>query len=268
MRTALFDHFRPVVLTSATMTTGGSFEFLIDRLGLSGPAPEEEKEPFEVRTLALGSPFDYHKNALIYVAADLPDPQNVTYWEEAAARRAGEVVKRSDGRAFVLCTSFRMVDQMARHLEQVLPGHVRVLKQGGMARGKLLNEFRTDVHSVLVGTTSFWQGVDVPGESLSCVVITKLPFAVPDEPIVQARIETIKSRGRNAFEEYQVPQAVMMFRQGFGRLIRSANDRGIVAILDPRVRSKPYGKTFLDSLPECEVTGDLTRLADFFAAEK
>ena len=132
-----------------------------------------------------------------------------------------------------------------------------------MARGKLLQEFRKDIHSVLVGTTSFWQGVDVPGESLSCVVIMKLPFAVPDEPMVQARVETIKERGQDAFLEYQVPQAVMLFRQGFGRLIRTASDRGVVAILDPRVKTKPYGRTFMDSLPNCNRTEELERISLF-----
>lgn len=273
MQKTLFDQFRPVVLTSATMTTGGSFDFLIERLGLSGPVQVEAKEgekektpsePFKVNQLILGSPFDYRKNALIYVGADLPDPAHLTYWEEASVKRAAEVIKRTDGRAFVLCTSFRMIDQTARFLEQVLPKHINVLRQGAMPRGRLLKEFRNDIHSVLVGTTSFWQGVDVPGESLSCVVIMKLPFAVPDEPLVQARVETLKSRGRDAFNEYQVPQAVMMFRQGFGRLIRTAVDRGVVAIMDPRVRTKNYGRTFLDSLPDCEVTHDLSRIESFF----
>ena len=125
-----------------------------------------------------------------------------------------------------------------------MPAHIRILKQGSLPRGKLLGEFRADTHSILVGTTSFWQGVDVPGESLSCVVIMKLPFSVPDEPMVQARVETIRERGQDAFLGYSVPQAVMMFRQGFGRLIRTASDRGVVAILDPRVVTKPYGKTF------------------------
>ncbi|MBW3637884.1 MAG: ATP-dependent DNA helicase, partial [Armatimonadetes bacterium] len=236
MRASLFDQFRPVILTSATMTTGGSFDFLIERLGLSNaelgvgsaessreseipPTPHSPLETphLEIRTLTLGSPFNFRKNALVYVAQDLPDPTtNVTFWEEAAVKRAAEVVKRTDGRAFILCTSFRMVDQTARFLEKVMPARIRILKQGGMARGQLLSEFRSDISSVLVGTTSFWQGVDVPGESLSCVVILKLPFAVPDEPLVQARVETIKKRGRDAFNEYQVPQAVMMFRQGFG----------------------------------------------------
>jgi len=330
LRESVFEQFCPVIMTSATMTTGGSFDFLLERLGLVKAAAPEIADPSsklgapskkvelssfetgapskkvgaptselgvpsfevgvpskklgsptseveapsekvevsgyegEVRTLSLGSPFNFRKNALIYVARDLPDPTtNVTFWEEAAVKRAAEVVKRTDGRAFILCTSFRMVDQTARFLEKVMPARIRILKQGGMARGQLLSEFRRDISSVLVGTTSFWQGVDVPGESLSCVVIMKLPFAVPDDPIVQARVETIKKRGKDAFNEYQVPQAVMMFRQGFGRLIRTQEDRGVVAILDPRVQTKAYGKVFLNSLPDALVTEELERLSLF-----
>lgn len=307
LRTNVFEKFKPTILTSATLTTGGDFDFLIERLGLSDPAEEPEKiedaeeqpQPSppqaqsataastesnpqksgpqeastpdsslpapEIRTLALGSPFDYPKNALVYVGSDLPDPVNQTFWEEAVVKRVAEIVKRTDGRAFVLCTSYKMVDKVAGFLERVMPRHIRVLRQGSGSRGRLLRDFREDVHSVLVGTTSFWQGVDVPGESLSCVVITKLPFAVPDEPLVQARVETLKSRGRDAFSDYQVPQAVMLFRQGFGRLIRTAHDRGVVAILDPRVKSKEYGKTFLESLPPCEVTSELERLSLFMS---
>ncbi len=307
LRESVWKQFKPTILTSATLTTGGSFDFLVERLGLSAPvlppepddatnaakvarngannatrsstnttnksndavkqsndSTDKEPEEFDVRTLTLGSPFDYPKNALIYVAADLPDPStNVTMWEKAAIMRAAEVVKRTEGRAFILCTSYRLLDQTAQFLEKVMPRTIRILRQGEMARGKLLSEFRKDTHSVLVGTTSFWQGVDVPGESLSCVVIMKLPFAVPDEPMVQARVETIKERGQDAFVGYQVPQAVMMFRQGFGRLIRTATDRGVVAILDPRVKTKPYGRTFLESLPACNKTEDLERISLF-----
>lgn len=312
LREGLFSKFKPVILTSATLTTGASFDFLIDRLGLGTPpiVPAEEggetpedaakakeapaptlvkpmfrqkqtekvggatpeqlaaqTQPIEPpRTLTLGSPFDYRKNALVYVASDLPDPANQTFWEEAAIKRCAEVVKRTEGRAFVLCTSFRLVDQVANFLERMLGKKIRILRQGEMARGALLEEFRRDIHSVLVGTTSFWQGVDVPGESLSCVIIMKLPFAVPDDPIVQARVEEIKKRGDDAFNSYQVPQAVMLFRQGFGRLIRTGNDRGIVAVLDPRVKTKRYGQTFLDSLPDCEVTHQIERLSLFVAA--
>ena len=303
LREGLFSKFKPVILTSATLTTGASFDFLIDRLGLNAaPVADEESgtedkkktvvapifrakqteklngaKPEELaatagpieppRTLTLGSPFDYKKNALVYVAADLPSPKtNVSFWEEAAVKRCAEVVKRTEGRAFVLCTSFRLVDQVANFLERVMGGKIRILRQGEMARGALLDEFRRDIHSVLVGTTSFWQGVDVPGESLSCVVIMKLPFAVPDEPMIQARVEEIKARGGDAFGSYQVPQAVMLFRQGFGRLIRTGSDRGIVAILDPRVKTERYGQTFLASLPDCEVTNQIERLSLFCAS--
>lgn len=258
MQETLFGKVCPVVLTSATLTTGSNFEFLRERLGLI-----EEQSKHEVATLSLGSPFDYQNNAMIYVGRDLPDPFQANAFEDAAITRASEVIKRTQGRAFVLCTSFRMVDATSAFLRKSLPKSIEVLKQGEMARGKLLDTFRKDVSSVLVGTTSFWQGVDVPGESLSCVVIMKLPFAVPDDPMVQARVESLKQQGRDAFNEYQVPQAVMMFRQGFGRLIRTATDRGIVAILDPRVATKNYGKTFLQSLPECVITDDLELLTEF-----
>jgi ATP-dependent DNA helicase DinG len=262
MQESLFGKICPVVLTSATLTTGANFEFLRERLGLT---PEQSER--EVETLSLGSPFDYQNNALIYVARDLPDPYQASAFEDAAIQRASGVLQATRGRAFVLCTSFRMVDATAKFLRDSLPKNIQILKQGEMARGKLLDTFRKDVSSVLVGTTSFWQGVDVPGESLSCVVIMKLPFAVPDDPMVQARVESLKERGRDAFNEYQVPQAVMMFRQGFGRLIRTATDRGIVAILDPRVSTKKYGKTFLQSLPDCTITDDLELLREFVEAD-
>jgi ATP-dependent DNA helicase DinG len=257
MQETVWKQIRPVVMTSATMTSGGSFEFLRSRLGLD----ETSERP--VHTLTLGSPFDYATNALLYVTKDMPDPSQAQAYEAAAIKRAADVVKRTQGRAFVLCTSFRMVDATAQALREALPKKIKVLVQGEGARGKLLDAFRKDVSSVLVGTTSFWQGVDVPGESLSCVVLMKLPFAVPDEPLVQARVEKLRERGHNPFEEYQVPQAVMMFRQGFGRLIRTKNDRGIVAIMDPRVLTKRYGQTFLASLPDCRVTEDLDEMEAF-----
>ena len=226
---------------------------------------KKNEAPADVQTLSLGSPFDYAKNALLYVGRDLPDPSHGSYFENAAIKRAVDVVERTRGRAFVLCTSFRMVDATARRLRDTLPPEIRVFAQGEGARGALLESFRRDTSSVLVGTTSFWQGVDVPGESLSCVVLMKLPFAVPDDPMVQARVESLRERGGNPFAQYQVPQAVMMFRQGFGRLIRTHQDRGIVAILDPRVSTKSYGRTFLDSLPPCPVTFELDDIAEFCA---
>lgn len=258
MQETLFGPVKPVILCSATLTTGGSFEFLRERLGLT-----DESCATPVETLTLGSPFDFKKNALLYVARDLPDPSQAAAFEAASIQRAVEVVLQTQGRAFVLCTSFRVVDAVSKALREALPKKLKVLVQGEIARGKLLDTFRRDVPSVLVGTTSFWQGVDVPGESLTCVVMMKLPFAVPDDPLVQARVESLRERGRNPFNEYQVPQAVMMFRQGFGRLIRSSTDRGIVAILDPRVATKSYGETFLRSLPECAVTTDLATVGMF-----
>ena len=258
MQQTLFGPIAPVVLTSATLTSGGSWEFLRERLGLT-----EERCKTQVRTLTLGSPFDYENNSLLYVARDLPDPSNAAVFEAAAIKRAVEVVKQTKGRAFVLCTSFRAVDAASDALRQALPKRIRVLKQGEGARGKLLDTFRKDIDSVLVGTSSFWQGVDVPGEALTCVVMMKLPFAVPDDPIVQARVEALKEKGRDAFNEYQVPTAVMMFRQGFGRLIRTREDWGVVAILDPRVMTKRYGQTFLNSLPNCAVTTEIDDVRDF-----
>lgn len=261
MQRNLFAPVCPVILTSATMTTGGSFSFLRERLGL---VPERCDR--EVRELVLGSPFNYEKNALLYVGKDLPDPAQPAVWEKAAIERAAELIERTRGRAFVLCTSFRTVDAAAETLRKLLPRKIEILRQGEMSRGRLLDTFRKDTSSVLVGTTSFWQGVDVPGESLTCVIMMKLPFAVPDDPLVQARVESLRERGRNPFNEYQVPQAVMMFRQGFGRLIRTREDMGIVAILDPRLVSKSYGQTFLRSLPPCAVTTDLGDVTDFVAA--
>jgi len=245
----LWDEVRSVVLTSATLTIGreNSFGYLRDRLGL----PDADEE-------VLGSPFDYTRQAKIYLPRRMPDPRSGEGFEEAVAKEVVRAVFRTDGRAFVLFTSYRMMDRVFDLVREEIEDHgYRLLRQGGgMPRTRLLKTFREDVTSILFGTNSFWQGVDVPGDALSHVVITKLPFDVPDRPLVQARTEEIERNGGNAFMEYSLPRAVLRLKQGFGRLIRSSEDKGAVTLLDPRVVTKRYGRLFLESLPECEVIRD------------
>jgi ATP-dependent DNA helicase DinG len=245
----LYDEVPTIVLTSATLTIGRnrSFSYFRDRLGL----PEAEE-------LALGSPFDFSRQARIYLPKKMPDPRSGEGFDEAVADEVVRAVVRSEGRAFVLFTSYRMLDRVHELTRFEIEGRgYRVLRQGGgLPRSRLLELFREDVSSVLFGTNSFWQGVDVPGEALSHVVIAKLPFDVPDRPLVQARTQEIEARGGNSFMEYSLPRAVLRLKQGFGRLIRKQDDRGAVTILDPRVVTKRYGRLFLESLPECEVVRD------------
>jgi ATP-dependent DNA helicase DinG len=257
LRVQLFNAVKPVVMTSATLSTSGSFEFIKSRIGLD-----------DCQTLRIGSPFDFKRQVMIYVAEDLPDPSSRNAdFERLAIERAAEILKITDGRAFVLCTSYRMVGQTHAGLSEKLP-HLRILRQGEMPRGKLIEEFRADVPSVLVGTMTFWQGIDVPGEALQCVILMRLPFAAPDDPLVEARMEFLQKRNEDPFYGYQVPQAIIMFRQGFGRLIRHRDDYGLVALLDPRVIRKRYGEMFLASLPECRSTGMLETVRKFFEGRR
>ncbi|NQT90682.1 MAG: ATP-dependent DNA helicase [Candidatus Omnitrophica bacterium] len=238
MKEEIFDITRPSVLTSATLTTDGTFRFIKERVGLT-----------DAQELLAGSSFDYKKQALLYVADRLPDPSyHMQEYQKTAASKVEEILNITRGRTFVLFTSYQMLELVRSRID--IEG-VEILCQGQLPQWKLLQRFKQRPSSVLFATYSFWQGVDVPGEALRCVIITKLPFAVPDEPVIEARLEHLVSKGVEPFRHYQLPQAVIMLRQGFGRLIRTRSDTGVVAILDPRMRTRSYGRAFFNSLPEC-----------------
>ncbi len=246
LKSRLFDRVRCAVLTSATLTTGADdpFAYLRGRIGLD-----------KARALALGSPFNYREQLKVYVEAGMPDPGNSAAFLSAACEAIQRYVRQTEGRAFVLFTSYDMLEACADAMRSFFEAEGMPLwVQGeGLPRSMMLEKFRSVPRSVLFGTDTFWTGVDVPGEALSNVIIVKLPFAVPSDPVVEARIERIQQNGGNPFMDFQVPEAVLKFRQGTGRLIRTKTDKGIVVILDPRVCTKPYGKRFLRALPECEV---------------
>ena len=247
LKTHLFDAYNSVVLTSATLSCGGNaeegFSFFSNRIGL---------EKFEA--LALGSPFDYEKQVRMYIEPDLPEPNDPAF-SDAACETIKKYLLKSDGRAFVLFTSYAMLKEAAKQLEGWLAEQEMELyvQGGGMDRMRMLESFKQDHRSVLFGTDSFWQGVDVPGESLSNVIIVRLPFAVPNHPLIQGRIELLKQRGENPFFSYQLPMAIIKFKQGFGRLIRNKNDTGMVVVLDSRIARKAYGRKFIDAIPKCHI---------------
>jgi ATP-dependent DNA helicase DinG len=201
----------------------------------------------------------------VHIPKNLPDPSDQPgEFEREAIRAVAHYLERTHGKAFVLFTSYKMLEATARALTPWLARrNILLLSQGdGMPRSKMVDAFKADVNSVIFGVESFWQGVDVPGEALSNVIITRLPFSVPTHPLLEARLEDIRRRGGNPFVEYQVPEAVIKLKQGFGRLIRTKSDRGIVVILDPRVLTKPYGRTFLKSLPDCPRIVETPALGD------
>ncbi|HXE80510.1 MAG TPA: ATP-dependent DNA helicase [Vicinamibacterales bacterium] len=251
VRRTVLDRRRTVVLTSATLCVDGSFDYVRGRLGVGRAS--------EVR---LPSEFDYARQSLLYLPRRMPSPK-MHGFAEAAAREIVELLRCSRGRAFVLFTSYAML----RSVQPVVEASVNypIFVQGSAPRSTLLAQFRTTSHAVLLGTSSFWQGVDIPGEALSCVIIDRLPFASPGDPITAARLEAIAARGGDPFADYQVPLAILTLQQGLGRLLRHRTDRGVLAILDPRIRTSGYGRRFLDSLPPAPVTSDLRDVAAFFA---
>ncbi len=253
LREALWQGGPTAILVSATMATGSDFGFVRDRVGLRGASE-----------LLVGSPFDYGEQAVLYVPRDLPDPRT-QHAVSAVADEVAKLCELSAGRALVLTSSYRTLAVVADRLRGELG--VELLVQGEAPRERLLERFRDEVDSVLVATGTFWQGVDVPGESLSLLVIDKLPFQPPDDPLVEARCERIAAEGGDWFSEYALPSAVLQLRQGFGRLIRTRGDRGVVCLLDPRVRTRAYGEAFLASLPPCPVVDSRADVRRFLDAE-
>ncbi|PYK49321.1 MAG: ATP-dependent helicase, partial [Verrucomicrobia bacterium] len=244
LRRMLFRENCCCVMTSATLAVGREdIVYFRERIGAT-----------EVDPVLLGSPFNFQRQMKMFVVQKMPDPRDAAYQKELE-RWIAHFVQKTDGRAFVLFTSYRDMQQVGGAMQKFfLEKDMNLLMQGGGApRSKLLDKFKSTSRAVLFGTDSFWGGVDVPGETLSNVIITRLPFAVPDHPLIEAKLELIEERGGDPFTEYSLPEAVLKLRQGVGRLIRTKSDRGIIVILDNRIVTKPYGRAFMQALPKCPV---------------
>ena len=257
LRRTLYASVDTIVFTSATLTAGNRFDFFRRRVGL-----EESVETASAETVSVASPFDYPNQAALYAPAHLPDP-NAPHYAEAVADELVALAEITGGRAFALFTSLRNMEAAWRAARDRLP--YQVLLQGERPKSALLEAFRAEP-SVLFASHSFWEGVDVPGDALSLVVIDKLPFGSPSDPRVAARIELLRERGEDPFSAFQLPEAAIALRQGFGRLIRSSRDRGVVAVLDPRLHARSYGRSLLRSLPPARRVGDLDALREWFDA--
>jgi ATP-dependent DNA helicase DinG len=250
LRERLWGEGPTAILVSATLTTGDDATFIRRRLGLD-----------HAREVVVGSPYDFRSQALLYVPRTMPDPRGEGFTERAADEVLA-LLALSEGRALVLTSSHRALDVLRERVRGRVP--YEVLVQGDAPRERLLERFRDEVASVLLATATFWQGVDVPGESLSLLVIDKLPFSAPGDPLHEARCEAVEADGGDWFRDFALPTAMLQLRQGFGRLIRGHEDRGVVAILDPRLRTRPYGRAFLAALPSCPLVDDLAAVAAFF----
>jgi ATP-dependent DNA helicase DinG len=250
LRERLFEQFDAVVLASATLTVGGKFEYIRQRLGL-----DHSKE------CGLPPEFDYEQQALLYLPRSMPDVRSPGF-SEAAAQEIVRLLELSQGRAFCLFTSYSQMNELFERVRKQVG--FPLLLQGTAPRSALLERFKNTPGAVLFATASFWQGVDVPGDQLSCVIVDRLPFAVPSDPILAARVRALQEDGRNPFAELQVPQAVLALKQGFGRLIRTKTDRGVLALLDNRIQRMPYGKIFVESLPNYRITHELADVESFF----
>ncbi|MEO6589932.1 MAG: helicase C-terminal domain-containing protein [Pyrinomonadaceae bacterium] len=250
----LFDKTETVILTSATLSSNGKFDFIKDRLGLDDPKKTD--------TLLAPTAFDYQKQAIIYIPKAMPDPRAPEF-NQVAANEIIKLINITKGHAFVLCTSNYSMNALYEAVSMRV--NFPCLVQGSMSKAGLLERFKTTKNAVLFATSSFWQGVDVRGEQLSCVIIDKLPFAVPSDPIVAALTKFIDENGGKSFFDYSVPNAVISLKQGIGRLIRSKTDKGVIALLDTRLRTKSYGRDFLNSLPKTKITSELKDISNMFS---
>ena len=250
LQAQVFDKIDRIVMTSATLTTSKGFEFIKERIGFQ--ADEE---------LSLDAPFDYPSQSLLYVPDDLPEPgDEAGVYVEGISSRCRELVELSGGKTFILFTSYALLNQVYERLDDM---HFQLLRQGDMPTGLMIKKFK-EKPSVIFGTNSFWQGVDIPGDALQSVIITKLPFDVPKEPLTEARIEELRRQNIDPFKHYQIPRAIIQLKQGFGRLIRKKTDTGVVSIRDSRMRRRGYGKQFIASLPACPVVSHMDEVRDFF----